>query len=114
MKLEETRYNLVFPFLYSQTRILVTHGIHFLPQCDMIVVMKEGKISEVGSYNELIDADGAFAEFIRVYSGPAEDEEEGAPSESVNLRYSMALSLYHVVLAPPSPSITPWHCHHIM
>ena len=70
------------PFSFSQTRILVTHGINYLSQCDQIVVMSGGRISEVGSYNELIDADGAFAEFIRVYSGVGEEEEEGAPSES--------------------------------
>ena len=63
---------------------MVTHGINHLPQCDQIIVMTGGRISEIGSYGELLDADGAFAEFIRVYSGMAEEEGEGegAPSES--------------------------------
>ena len=30
-----------------QTRILVTHGISFLPQADQIVVLQDGRISEV-------------------------------------------------------------------
>ena len=67
-------------FVFSQTRILVTHGINYLPQCDQIIVMNGGRISEVGSYAELIDANGAFAEFIRVYSGVGE-EEDGEESE---------------------------------
>ena len=65
---------------------MVTHGINHLPQCDQIIVLTGGRISEIGSYGELLDADGAFAEFIRVYSGMAEEEGEGegegAPSES--------------------------------
>ena len=50
-----------------QVRILVTHGIGFLPQCDVIVVMADGQITEVGSYNELIENDGAFAQFLQNY-----------------------------------------------
>ena len=60
----------------------MTHGINYLSQCDQIVVMNGGRISEVGSYGELIDANGAFAEFIRVYSGLGEEDGEEAPSES--------------------------------
>ena len=34
--------------------MLVTHGIHFLPDVDEILVMKNGRISERGSYQELL------------------------------------------------------------
>lgn len=71
-------------FFYFQTRILVTHGINYLPQCDLIFVMSGGSISEVGSYAELIDADGAFAEFIRTYSGVDANEEDDVPSMCVH------------------------------
>ena len=54
----------------------MTHGVAFLPQCDVIVVMVDGQITEVGSYNELIDNDGAFAQFLHTYKGVEEDEEE--------------------------------------
>ena len=37
-----------FLFLF-QTRILVTHSISFLPQVDQIVVLQDGRISEVSS-----------------------------------------------------------------
>ncbi len=44
----------------------------------MIVVMKDGAVSEQGSYDELLDRDGAFAEFIKNYlietEGLSEDE----------------------------------------
>jgi ATP-binding cassette subfamily C (CFTR/MRP) protein 1 len=50
--------------LRRKTRVLVTHGISFLPQVDQIVVMKEGKISEMGNYDQLMSNKGAFAEFL--------------------------------------------------
>ena len=34
-------------FRLRQTRILVTHGIAFLPQVDQIIVLQDGRISEV-------------------------------------------------------------------
>ncbi|KAL1778841.1 multidrug resistance-associated protein 1 [Sigmodon hispidus] len=59
--------------LKNKTRILVTHGISYLPQMDVILVMSGGKISEMGSYQELLDRDGAFAEFLRTYASAEQD-----------------------------------------
>ncbi|XP_063124478.1 multidrug resistance-associated protein 1 isoform X12 [Rattus norvegicus] len=59
--------------LKNKTRILVTHGISYLPQVDVIIVMSGGKISEMGSYQELLDRDGAFAEFVRTYANTEQD-----------------------------------------
>lgn len=57
----------------------MTHGISFLPQVDKIVVLKDGAISEVGSYNELLEKNGAFAEFLQNYS--LQDEEDKVEEE---------------------------------
>ncbi|KAI5627349.1 canalicular multispecific organic anion transporter 2 isoform X3 [Silurus asotus] len=54
--------------LRQKTRILVTHSISFLPQVDNIVVLLEGKVSEMGSYQDLLNENGTFAEFLRNYS----------------------------------------------
>lgn len=35
--------------------------------------MSGGKISEMGSYQELLDRDGAFAEFLRTYANTEQD-----------------------------------------
>ncbi|CAL1536758.1 unnamed protein product [Lymnaea stagnalis] len=53
--------------LKNKTRVLVTHGVHFLPQVDMIVVMNEGQISEIGTYEQLLAHDGPFARFLKVH-----------------------------------------------
>ncbi|XP_051773178.1 LOW QUALITY PROTEIN: canalicular multispecific organic anion transporter 1 [Ctenopharyngodon idella] len=53
--------------LKNKTRILVTHGISFLPYVDEIVVLVNGVVSEVGSYNALRANKGAFYEFLEIY-----------------------------------------------
>lgn len=50
--------------LATKTRVLVTHGITYLPECDNIFVLKDGEVSEQGTYRELLDKKGAFAEFL--------------------------------------------------
>ena len=34
-------------FCFPQTRVFVTHGVGFLPQVDQIIVLQDGRISEV-------------------------------------------------------------------
>ncbi|KAK6983579.1 multidrug resistance-associated protein 1, partial [Biomphalaria glabrata] len=53
--------------LKDKTRILVTHGVHWLPSVDSIIVMSNGAISESGSYDELLEKNGAFAQFLKEY-----------------------------------------------
>ncbi|XP_055613859.1 multidrug resistance-associated protein 1-like isoform X4 [Uranotaenia lowii] len=62
--------------LAKKTRVLVTHGITYLPNTNIIYVMKEGEISESGSYQELMDKKGAFAEFLIQHLQEVGDEEE--------------------------------------
>ena len=54
---------------------MVTHGITFLPEVDMIVVLKDGAISEVGTYRELLDKKGAFSEFLISHLQEIDNEE---------------------------------------
>lgn len=41
--------------LKRKTRLLVTHSITYLPEMDNIIVLKDGEISETGTYRELLD-----------------------------------------------------------
>ncbi|XP_076819730.1 multidrug resistance-associated protein 1-like isoform X2 [Clavelina lepadiformis] len=54
--------------LKTKTRILVTHGVAFLSQTDKIIVLVNGRISEVGDYNELLTRNGDFSEFLKNYA----------------------------------------------
>uniref|UniRef100_A0A673CCA3 ABC-type glutathione-S-conjugate transporter n=1 Tax=Sphaeramia orbicularis TaxID=375764 RepID=A0A673CCA3_9TELE len=46
--------------LRDKTRILVTHGMSFLPQADLILVLVDGEITESGSYQELLRKSNAY------------------------------------------------------
>uniref|UniRef100_A0A8B9BLS7 ATP binding cassette subfamily C member 2 n=1 Tax=Anser brachyrhynchus TaxID=132585 RepID=A0A8B9BLS7_9AVES len=62
--------------LQKKTRILVTHGISFLPQVDNIVVLVAGAVSEHGSYSTLLANRGAFAQFLNSYGNQEEEAAE--------------------------------------
>uniref|UniRef100_A0A452UGL2 Multidrug resistance-associated protein 1 n=1 Tax=Ursus maritimus TaxID=29073 RepID=A0A452UGL2_URSMA len=72
--------------LAGKTRVLVTHGISFLPQMDFIIVLADGQVSEVGSYPGLLQRNGSFANFLCNYA-PEEDKEtlEDTENEGVLL-----------------------------
>lgn len=57
------------------------------------MVMVEGRVSEMGSYQELLKQNGAFAEFLRNYALEDIVEEEEATG-----RASLPLLLYYLVL----------------
>ncbi|XP_064151704.1 ATP-binding cassette sub-family C member 6 [Loxodonta africana] len=50
--------------LQGTTRILVTHALHVLPQADQIVVLEDGAIAEMGSYQELLHRNGALVDLL--------------------------------------------------
>ncbi|KAI7803545.1 putative multidrug resistance-associated protein 1-like [Triplophysa rosa] len=54
--------------LKNKTRILVTHGLSFLPLADLILVMVDGEITEMGSYSELLSREDAFADFVKAFA----------------------------------------------
>uniref|UniRef100_A0A3B3WE55 ATP-binding cassette, sub-family C (CFTR/MRP), member 3 n=1 Tax=Poecilia mexicana TaxID=48701 RepID=A0A3B3WE55_9TELE len=101
--------NLIGPegLLKGKTRVLVTHGISFLPQVDNIVVMVEGRVSEMGSYQELLKQNGAFAEFLRNYALEDIVEEDEATDELIDdeLFPDDVLSNHHTDMVDNEPTV---------
>uniref|UniRef100_A0A673I1R2 Multidrug resistance-associated protein 1 n=1 Tax=Sinocyclocheilus rhinocerous TaxID=307959 RepID=A0A673I1R2_9TELE len=81
--------------LQGRTRVLVTHGLSFLPQADLILVMVDGEITEMGSYTELLGRQGAFAEFLRTYTNTEQEEVEESVGGEAGLLISELLSCFH-------------------
>jgi len=50
----------------GKTRILVTHHVHVLSRCDIVIVMENGTIKHQGSYKDLIDQGVDFAGAVDV------------------------------------------------
>lgn len=59
----------------DQTRVLVTHAIHWLPSVDSVIAMRSGQISEIGSYQDLLSHDKAFAQFLKTYLTQDNDDD---------------------------------------
>ncbi|XP_071665798.1 multidrug resistance-associated protein 1-like isoform X4 [Patagioenas fasciata] len=61
--------------LKSKTRILVTHNLTVLPHADLIIIMEEGRISQMGTYQELISKRANFVDLTRDFSSEHTSEE---------------------------------------
>lgn len=54
---------------------------------DKIIVLKDGTVSEMGSYDELLSRNGAFAEFVQQYLVEMEDEDSDPESELMLINF---------------------------
>ncbi|XP_074152159.1 ATP-binding cassette sub-family C member 2 [Sminthopsis crassicaudata] len=68
--------------LKDKTRILVTHGIHFLPQVDEIVVLVNGAVVEKGTYSALLANKATFAKNLKLFAKKSSSEGEATVNES--------------------------------
>lgn len=59
----------------------MTHGLTYLPKVEKIVVLKNGTITEQGSYKELIEKKGEFQEFLLQYLAEENEDEEDLEGE---------------------------------
>ena len=66
---------------YRCTRIVIAHRLSTIQACDRILVLRQGKIAEDGTYEELIAQNGFFAELVdrqRLDTEKEKTEEESA------------------------------------
>lgn len=55
---------------------MVTHGLQYLPKVDNIIVLLNGSVSEIGSYEMLMSHDGPFAQFLKTYLISQDDDKD--------------------------------------
>jgi len=67
--------------LQGKTRILVTHQLQHIPKVDRIIMFDDGKITESGTYQELIDNNGAFATLMKKHVKEGEQQHSEAQND---------------------------------
>ncbi|XP_076457725.1 multidrug resistance-associated protein 1-like [Babylonia areolata] len=68
--------------LRDKTRVLVTHGVHWLPMVDEVLVMSEGTVTEQGTYDQLLSHNGPFAQFLKQHLLQRTEDEDEDPEIS--------------------------------
>ncbi len=54
--------------LPNMTAIVIAHRLNTIKKADMIVVMEEGEIKEIGSHDELLQSNGAYKKMLELQS----------------------------------------------
>ncbi|XP_004309817.1 PREDICTED: ABC transporter C family member 3-like [Fragaria vesca subsp. vesca] len=54
--------------LCSKTVIYVTHQVEFLPAADLILVMKDGKITQAGKFNDILNSGTDFMDLVGAHN----------------------------------------------
>lgn len=76
---------------YKCTRLVIAHRLSTIQACDRILVLRNGKIAEDGTYDELIAENGFFAELVerqRLDTGdirPVSEDSEPAPEDTYDI-----------------------------
>lgn len=86
--------------LKNKTRLFVTNSLSFLPQVDHIFMLENGTIAESGSYEELKDREGSFADFIKNFLANEKDHNLNESVDDVSHPSSLSSSLRSVNIKP--------------
>nr|AKC34056.1 ABCC3 protein [Spodoptera litura] len=78
-------------YLRGRTRILVTHQIHFLKAADYIVVLNEGRIENMGTFDELVSSGKEFSMMLAQLQEGKDKDAESVGSRSIEEKDKPAL-----------------------
>ena len=76
--------NVDISYSYPQVRILVTHGVQYLPSTDHVVVMEDGRVTESGHYEKLLAHSGPFGKLITNYLTQEDPDKEVGDEDGTN------------------------------
>jgi ABC-type multidrug transport system fused ATPase/permease subunit len=95
--------------LKDKTRVLVTHGIQYLPDTNKVMMLAEGKIVEMGTYQELMDKKENLYSLIKEYGkrkNQSSDTIDDPPPEPIKDRSDVIKSVTKDIIKDPNVKTT--------
>ncbi|XP_041974693.1 ATP-binding cassette sub-family C member 4-like [Aricia agestis] len=80
-------------YLRGRTRILVTHQIHFLKAADFIVVLNEGRIENMGTFDELAASGKDFSLMLSALHEGKDKETDSVGAEKTDEKKKRSVSV---------------------
>nr|QUF59448.1 ATP-binding cassette transporter Abcc1-4 [Brachionus angularis] len=71
--------------LNNKTRIFVTNSLNFLPQTDHIIFLENGSIVDSGSYQDLLNKNGPFTNFMKKFLDSKESNKEELENKIIDV-----------------------------
>jgi ABC-type glutathione transport system ATPase component len=79
-------------FLAGKTRVLCTNQLQFLTECDRVIVLHAGNITEQGTYNELMRKDNGELVHLMISFGTEDSDDESDNSKVQSLTVDDAVA----------------------
>ncbi|KAI5058686.1 hypothetical protein GOP47_0026856 [Adiantum capillus-veneris] len=65
--------------MVGRTTVVVAHRLSTIRKADIIAVLQEGKVAELGSHEELMEKDGVYAALMKIQTDGPADSRTGRP-----------------------------------
>ena len=97
--------NCILGTVKHKTRLLVTHQLQYAQFADQVLFMQDGRITEQGTFDQLVANNQGFAQLIAEYGGGANegDDELQATEDESKEQHDSALGDEQKQLVKPTP-----------
>lgn len=66
----------------GKTVVFVTHRLEYLPHCDQVVLLQNGKIREIGTHDDLLDNGDDYYQLFKMWSNEKQTEDKSQISSN--------------------------------